>query len=240
MSHSDKSVETGAGCMGRRYKRGATVRKLPRMKRERTSLVLIALSCTLAFAASEEMQERKGFFWGGSLGAGYVERTFSVANGIDDETTRFYMDGFGGYAFNPHIAIGFELSGWLIEPDSDTYTWNPYWPPDNEPSENPAGEGISQIFVFTRLYPYRTRNLFIKVGGGYVDHWLKTQTQYINDEGWGTVVGVGYDIPLSGNWSLTPLVSYSYGETQVQTLEAFTASFGFTWHQWKGPVLGWP
>ncbi len=182
-----------------------------------------------------EMEERKGWFWGGGVGAAYMDRTFDTTHGADDASGRFYMEFFGGYAFNPHLSAGLEIGGWLIEPDSDTYIWNPYWPPDNQRSEEPTGEGLSQILLFTRIYPYRDKGLFIKLGGGYLEHWLKTDYNTIKEQGWTTVAGVGWDIHLTGNWSLTPGLSYSYGVAGSQTHQAVTASIGFLWHQWKEP-----
>ena len=208
------------------------------MKLFGTIIALIFVASIQSYAA-EEMEERKGFFWGAGLGGGYLERTFSTTNGVDG-AARFYMEFFGGYAINPHIAVGMEIGGWLIEPDSDTYTWNPYWSPDNERSEEPEGEGLSQLLVFTRIYPYREKGLFIKLGGGYMDHWLKTSGGRYNEEGWTTVAGVGWDIHASGNWSITPALNYSYGVAGTQTHQAITASFAVIWHQWTGPKLQLP
>ena len=198
-------------------------------------IVPALLYAAVSVASPTEIPERKGFFWGAGLGGGYLERTFSSTNGTDDAAGRFYMEFFGGYAINPHVAIGMEIGGWLIEPDSDTYTRNPYWPLDNQSSDDPEGEGLSQILVFARLYPYEDRGLFVKLGGGYMDHWLKTSEQYFSEDGWTSVAGVGWDILLSGNWSFTPALSYSYGRAGTQTHQAVTASIGFMWHQWKGP-----
>ncbi len=204
------------------------------MKRGGPILILISVIAIRGLAASE-LERREGFFWGGGLGGAYLERTFSHTNGVDDATARLYMEFFGGYAINPNVAIGLEIGGWLISPDSDTYVWNPYWPPDNERAEEPAGEGLSQILAFTRVYPYHDRGLFLKLGGGYMDHWWKTSHGYYDEQGWTAVAGVGWDIHLSGNWSLTPALSYSHGVAGSQTHQALTASIGFLWHQWKGP-----
>ena len=203
------------------------------MPGKRTTTILIAVISI--GTSSGEMEKREGFFWGGGLGGGYLERTFSATNAIDDAETRFYMDFFGGYAFNPHWALGLEIGGWLIEPDSDTYIWNPYYPPDNEPAEDPEGEGLMQVLMFTRLYPYRDKGLFMKLGGGYLEHWWKTSRGNYNEEGWTSVAGLGWDVHVSGNWSITPTVSYSYGEAGDQAHQAVTASIGFMWHQWSGP-----
>lgn len=176
---------------------------------------------------------RDGLFWGFGLGGAYLDRTFSTTNTADDAQGRLYMEFYGGTTINPHVALGIEIGGWTISPDSDTYIWNPYWPPDNERSENPEGEGLMQIIIFSRIYPYKERNLFIKLGGGYLDHWLKTDYQTLREHGFTSVAGVGWDIALGGNWSLTPTLSYSYGKAGQQTHQAITASLGIMWHEWK-------
>jgi hypothetical protein len=198
-------------------------------------LVIPLLVLSYSGFAEEPMERREGFFWGAGLGATYLDRSFSSTDAIDDAGGRLYMEFFGGVALNPHIAIGLELSGWTITPDSDTYTWNPYWPPDNQRSEEPQGEGLMQILVFTRLYPYEDQGLFLKLGGGALDHWLKTDYGTYREMGWTTVAGLGWDVHVSGNWSITPTLSYSYGVAGSQTHQAVTASFGLLWHEWEGP-----
>lgn len=204
------------------------------MKASAFIICLLAAGTSLP-SSGLDAAERQGWLWGGGIGGAYLERTFSTTNWTDDATGRLYMEAFGGYAFNPHIMAGLEIGGWLITPDSDTYGWNPYWPPDNQPSEDPEGEALMQVLLFTRLYPYRDKGLFIKVGGGYLEHWWKTPEGFQeNEEGWASVAGIGWDIHLSGNWSLTPTLSYSYGVAGNETHQAITASIGFMWHQWKG------
>ena len=196
-----------------------------------TSILLFICSSLTAVS----MEKREGFFWGAGLGGAYLDRSFGSTNAIDDAGGYLYMEFFGGAVINPHIAVGLELSGWSITPDSDTYMWNPYWPPDNQPSEDPQGEGLMQILAFTRLYPYEDQGLFVKLGGGYLEHWLKTDFGNYSENGWTTVAGLGWDVHVSGNWSITPILSYSYGVAGSQTHQAVTASLGFMWHTWTGP-----
>ena len=198
-------------------------------------ITLLTVAISLTSRAAKKAGERKGFFWGAGLGAGYLDRSFNSTDAVDDAAGRFYMDFFGGAAINPHIAIGLELSGWTITPDSDTYIWNPYWPPDQQRSENPQGEGLMQILAFTRLYPYEDKGLFLKLGGGAMEHWLKTDFGNYSENGWTTVAGLGWDVHVTGNWSIIPTLSYSYGIAGSQTHRAVTASIGFMWHGWKGP-----
>ena len=198
----------------------------------RTVLLILGLSFTFPGLA-QEVVSRQGLFWGFGLGGAYLERTFMSTNTNDEADGRLYMELFGGLALNPHVAIGLEIGGWTIEPDSDTYIWNPYWPPDNERSEEPEGEGLMQILAFTRIYPAEDRGLFLKLGAGYLEHWLKTDYQTLRKHGWTAVAGLGWDFPVGENWSLTPTLSYSYGTAGIQTHQAFTLSFGAMWHQWE-------
>lgn len=203
------------------------------MKLKATILILLlASTCALSAGGNGEWT-REGLFWGFGLGGAYLDRTFSTTNALDDAEGRLFMEFYGGVVLNPHVAIGLEIGGWLIEPDSNTYIWNPYWPPDNERAEEATGEGLMQIIAFTRIYPYEGQGLFIKLGGGFLEHWLETDYQSLRQTGWTTVAGIGWDIPLAKNWSLTPSLHYSYGMAGDQTHQALTASFGFMWHQWE-------
>jgi hypothetical protein len=204
------------------------------MKTTRQLLIPLLVLSYSGFAA-ELMERREGFFWGAGLGGAYLDRTFSTTNAVDRAEGLLYMEFFGGVALNPHVAIGLELSGWTIEPDSDTYIWNPYWPPDHQRSEEPQGEGLMQVLVFTRIYPYADQGLFLKLGAGGLEHWLKTDYGTYKETGWTTVGGLGWDVHISTNWSLTPTLSYSYGVAGSQTHQAVTGSISFMWHQWKGP-----
>jgi hypothetical protein len=43
-------------------------------------------------------------------------------------------------------------------------------------------------------------------------------------------VGVGYDIPLTKNWLVTPFLNYSFGKAEDQKHQAFTLGAGITFY----------
>ena len=101
---------------------------------------------------AEEAHFRTGFWGGIDVAAAQVEQSL---NGMDDDSTNLYLGFKGGYTINPYFLVGVEFSGWLLE-ESDF----------NDPR---YGEGISQIFLIARYYPWDHRNLFFRFGGGYAE-----------------------------------------------------------------------
>lgn len=104
------------------------------------------------------------------------------------------------------LKICLELSGWLLE-ETDL--------------EDPAvGEGISQVFLISRYYPFLESNLFAKVGGGCASVWNNRPGEPRRKNGWGLVAGGGYDFPVGKNFALSPFASFSYGEAEDLTYKA--------------------
>jgi hypothetical protein len=70
-------------------------------------------------------------------------------------------------------------------------------------------------------------NLFLGFTIGYTlnPHFLIG----VELSGWGLNFGGGYDVLLNSNWSITPFLSYSFGDADNQEHEALTVGIGFTW-----------
>ena len=172
---------------------------------------LIGLSLISSPALAAEKIERAGFWAGIDFGIGLVERSFA---GVEEDETNFFLGFKGGYTLNPHLLIGLELSGWLLEASN---------------TEDPSkGEGISQVFLITRYYPSRDYGFFAKAGGGYVSYWNDRPGEPRRKSGWGLTFGGGYDFSLNKNWAITPFVTYSFGETDDQEHNALTLGVGVT------------
>jgi hypothetical protein len=172
----------------------------------------LAVFCLITPGAlAEEKLERSGYWGSIYFGAGFVQRSFT---GIEEDDTNFFLGFEGGYTINPHFLIGAELSGWLLE-SSDV----------NDPSE---GEGISQVFLTTRLYPSTSIGLFAKVGGGYVSYWNNRPGEPSSRDGWGLTLGGGYDFPLYENFAISPFINYSFGEADDQDHNVWTLGIGLT------------
>lgn len=174
---------------------------------------LIGLFLMSYSAFAEEKLNRDGIWAGIDVGFGHIERSFGETQ--EDDNNLFL--GFTiGYTLNPHFLIGVELSGWLFEPSDLNY-------PER------GGEGLSQVLLVTRYYPSRKSGLFAKIGGGYVSHWNSRPGEPQRKSGWGLNFGGGYDVLLNSNWSITPFLSYSFGDADNQEHEALTVGIGFTW-----------
>jgi hypothetical protein len=169
----------------------------------------IGLINSTAYAA--EKLERSGLWGGIDVGGGYVERSFS---GIEEDETNFFLGVKGGYAFNPYILAGLELSGWLFE--------------SSNLDDSSEGEGLSQVLLITRLYPSKDYGFFGKLGGGYVSYW-NNRPGVSDSDGWGVTFGAGYDFSIYRNMAIAPLITYSFGEGDDLEHDAITFGLSFTW-----------
>ena len=174
-------------------------------------IIFMAILLLVPVASAEEDHIRKGFWGGIDAGAGLLKQSFSEE---DEDDVYFFLGFRGGYTINPHILVGLELSGWLIEAEDP-----------NDPDE---GEGIMQAFVITQLYPSKESGLFIKAGGGYVDNWSNKPDEPSRKEGWGFTVGGGYDFLAFEDIALSPFATFSYGETGNWDYRAITFGIGVT------------
>ena len=172
---------------------------------------LLGFSLISPGALAEEKLERSGYWGSVGFGAGFVQRSFAE---IEEDDTNFFLGFEGGYTINPHFLIGVELSGWLLESSNV-----------NDPSK---GEGISQVFIITRLYPSDSMGLFAKFGGGYVSYWNNRPGEPSRKNGWGLTFGGGYDFPLNKNFAITPFITYSFGDADDQDHNVWTLGIGLT------------
>ena len=178
-----------------------------------TSIVVaVVLMAGTSVVGAEETQ-RSGFWGGVDVGAGYVERS---VGSLERASTDIYMGFKAGYAVHPQVLAALELSGWNQQAtDKDDST---------------KGEGLMQVFLISRLYPMRDSTLFAKVGGGWVRQWVNGPAGKSTLDGWGAMVGVGYDYYLGENWAVTPFLNYSFGKTEDQKHQAVTLGVGFSFY----------
>jgi hypothetical protein len=174
-------------------------------------IFLIALFFLAPGASAEEYHLRNGFWGGLDAGAGYLKQSFGKR---DEEDVYFFMGFKGGYTVNPHLLVGVELSGWLLEA--------------SDPDDSNKGKGIMQAFLITQLYPSKESGLFAKIGGGYVSNWSNRSDEPGRKEGWGFTAGGGYDFMLNDTYALSPFANFSYGETGEWDYRAITVGLGIT------------
>jgi hypothetical protein len=184
------------------------MRSLRHFKTISRILFLLGLIFIFPSIAAADPLERSGLWGSLALGAGHVQRAFA-----EDETS-FFLGFAGGYAIHPNVLAGLELSGWTLE-NRDF----------NRPNK---GEGIMQAFLVSRIYLKEDLGWFGKVGGGYISHWNNRPGESSRKDGWGLVVGGGYDFQINSSWAITPLISYHVGESGNLDHDIITFSLGLT------------
>jgi hypothetical protein len=153
---------------------------------------MILMAGTPAWAQSKP--QRTGFWASAQLGYGLLDR-FSDQEPHDEQGAFALAFTLGG-TLNRHVRLAAQINGWLVEA-SDLY----------DPAK---GASISQLFVIVQVYPWQARGAFLKVGAGraiYTNH----DPDVFGSSGWGQTVAVGYDLPVSGRFSLTPAINFSRG-----------------------------
>ena len=154
------------------------------------SLAALALTAT---AATAQQPVREGFW--GSVGAGYGTAEMSCGN-CDDIPREGSFSGFlvMGLTLNPSLLVGLEVDGWVKTINGDPLR-------------------LGGLNGTVQWYPSSSMGLFVKggIGMAYARGDLRFPTSvFLDDAGLGYLFGVGYDVPISGGLSITPLASF-YG-----------------------------
>ena len=186
-------------------------------------MVLWLVSFSAAAQSSDE-ESRTGFWAGLDIGVASMKRSYSMTP--SSSQTTFALTLSGGYAWNPRLLLGVELGGWTLQ--ASDWWWN---------SNSSQGQAIETIFAIARYYPIADSRLFVKGGGGLVHYWTN-QPGESGANGWGGMIGVGYDVYVKGSVRVAPSVSYSFGSfngaisppgiMQDQRYQAITAYLGVT------------
>ncbi len=156
----------------------------------RAIATVVALTA-LATTASAQESHRDGVWFSMGAGAGWN------LSGPDDETTT----GFSGYIRaggtpNPRFLVGGEVRFWARSVAEDTWV--------------SRGNGTVNLL----FYPSFDLDLLLNIGIGVAGVELySTQGSTVTKEwqtGFGGTLGVGYDIRITDNFSITPNVDFLY------------------------------
>ncbi len=183
------------------------------MAKARLHLVLIVLTTLPVPALADHAQTRRGFWW--SFGAGFG----SAQARCDQCTSGNRVGSFSGTirlggTIGEHLLLGWEGSGWLKNDSGWLRT------------DVDVGRTLGNSSVIALYYPRAASGFFLKAGAGAsyagfppanqpVDFCL-AGTCYSLDEGahgvgFGITVGLGYDLRIRPNLSLTPEFSFALG-----------------------------
>ncbi|MEA2723666.1 MAG: hypothetical protein QOH59_1437 [Gemmatimonadales bacterium] len=174
------------------------------------SLRAIGFSAVLAVllagsASAQQAQARDGFWIGGGLGYG------SLGGGGADRVgaPSGYLK-LGG-TLRQNILLGVETNGWTK-------------------SEAGARLTMGNISGAVYWYPMVTNGLFVKAGAGYSVMDADTGFGSGSTSGFGMLGGVGYDVRVGRNLSLTPVANWFRGSFDGGSANVLQIGLGVTSH----------
>lgn len=173
------------------------------------SALLTALLATTAFA--QQSQAREGFWIGGGMGYGSMGMSCEGCGDIDREGGASGYFKLGG-TLRPNILLGVEGNAWRKSEGTLTLTMG-----------NFSGAAY--------WYPMVTSGLFIKGGVGYSTLRLDDDTVGdASDSGFGLLAGLGYDVRVGRNLSITPVANWFRGGFDGGSANVLQLGLGVTSH----------
>jgi hypothetical protein len=168
---------------------------------------------TMALATSafgQHAQGRDGFWIGGGMGYGSLGLS---CDGCGDVDRTGGLSGFAklGGTLRQNILLGVEMNGWTKTEGGATVTMG-----------NMSGAAY--------WYPMPTQGLFLKAGAGYSILTVEDDVVSDNDTGFGFLGGVGYDIRVGRNLSITPVANWFRGGFDGGSANVLQFGVGVTSH----------
>ena len=147
---------------------------------------LAALTAAAPPLAGQRPQTREGFWIGFGFGAGSARET---CDGCGD-TTVTGATGFVklGGTLNDKVLLGGELMVWTKD-------------------YNPGTETLGSATFIVQYYPAVRSGFFVKGGVGFSDYDFRNGAS-VTGAGPGITLGVGYDIRVARNFSITPTIDF--------------------------------
>lgn len=168
------------------------------------------------FAWAGHPQDRQGFWIG--FGAGYGSADASCDEGCEGGDRQGSVSGFiklGG-TLSPRVLLGVETNAWIKDEGVTTLT-------------------LGSVTGTVTFYPQVSSGFFLKGGVGlsYVDTEFEDQSLSVSvsKTGWGVLAGIGYDVRVARNISITPSANFYYGQPGDLSLA------GETLGGWKQSVI---
>lgn len=190
------------------------------MPRYLSVLMLLMLAPTVTKAQDARALPREGFGISFGFGAGSAGAACDFCS--SDRTTG--LSGYlrlGGHP-NPQTFVGFESNGWVN-------------------SENGIDESLGFYSGVIQFYPNVHQGFYLKGGLGLSLYTATDGVDEVTGTALGFAAGIGYDIRVGRNFSLTPYVNFltsTKGELKVNDVGSdlnvsanlIQFGLGFTWH----------
>ncbi|HEU4681877.1 MAG TPA: outer membrane beta-barrel protein [Gemmatimonadales bacterium] len=173
------------------------------------SALLTALLATTAFA--QQAQTKEGFWIGGGMGYGSLGMSCDGCGDVDRQGGASGYFKLGG-TLRPNVLLGVEGNAWRKSEGTSTVTMG-----------NFSGAAY--------WYPMATSGLFLKGGVGYST--LRLDDDVIgdaSDSGFGLLAGLGYDVRVSRNLSITPVANWFRGGFDGASANVLQLGLGVSSH----------
>jgi hypothetical protein len=173
--------------------------------------VLAAFVVALAPAASAQghPQTREGFWIGFGIGWGSLSYSCSGCSGSQGAVSGYLK--MGG-TLGPKLLIGGETNGWTKDESGTRFT---------------AGNASAAVY----FYPSPANGLFLRGGLGWASLSASSGGTTSSQSGFGMTFGLGYDIRVAGNTSITPVANYNWGDLGSGVKQnIFQIALGVTFH----------
>jgi hypothetical protein len=182
----------------------------------RTGYSIIAGVITLATlslatpAAAQHAQVREGFWAGVGAGWGSMGLNCEGCDGVDRTGSYTGYLALGG-TLRHSLLVGAEFNGWTK-------------------SEDGATVRLANASAAAYWYPRVQSGLFLKGGAGYSRLSADAGIASASDDGFGLLMGVGYDMRVARTTSITPVFNYFRGAFDGGSADVFQLGLGVTFH----------
>lgn len=177
------------------------------------SVALLTLLSATAASAGSYPHERDGMILGFNLGGGSAGETVT---GFDSNREGGFAGNFRvAYAFSPQLAAGLEGNLWSKSKDNKTWTYSV------------GGPALT-------YYPGAT-GFFIRggIGVGTADFSVDNggTTLSVSDDGFGFLLGTGYEWRLGQKFALGPQFDYAHAKVNDDfSMNYFNFTMGLNWY----------
>jgi hypothetical protein len=182
--------------------------------RVRISALAVLVLALPALAHAQPAPNRKGFWWSFGLGYGSARARCDQCLSRDREGSVSGSLRLGG-TIGDKLLLGWEASGWLKNSKGWLQT------------DQDVGRTLGSSSLVALYYPRATSGLFVKIGAGLSYIGFPPADQNVqgclsfgcvpvfedgaHGTGFGMTSGVGYDIRVGSNVSLTPELAFTLG-----------------------------
>ncbi|HEY0929772.1 MAG TPA: hypothetical protein VGE27_07610 [Gemmatimonas sp.] len=171
------------------------------------AIAAVALSAsTSTLSAQGHPQTRQGFWLTAGLGAGS-----RGCEGCDDRRGGVVGQLALGGTISPRFQLGASYNLWTREDDGVTGSQ-------------------SGLMALAKFYPAARGGFFMQGGLGVGQ--LKTQRRNVSvtEDGTSALIGVGYDLRVARNFSVTPFANLVGGQFDGNSANFNQLGFSLTWH----------